>query len=508
MAPMRLVHQLGETWKKMPALARVVVVGAGGLVLAALIVVSVLNSRGPRMQALFTGLDPKDAAEVVARLEKEKVPYKLEAGGSAVLVAARDVHKMRLVLAAEGLPNGGSIGFELMDRTNIGATDFERRVNYLRALQGELARTIMQIDAVEAARVHIVIPEQSLFVSKAQPATAAVMIKIRPLAEIDRGQVRGIANLVSKSVEGLKPEEVTIIDFTGKVLSSDYGIQAADRQAGSFLEVKTNFQKDLERSVQTLLERALGAGNVVARVSADMNFDQTTVTRNLFTPASDGGGLARSVKELQEVFQGTGAQSGGVPGVPSNVPGYSGTTGAGGGNSSYERSETVKNVEINEVREQTVVAPGSVKRLSVAVIVNRDLTAAEKAAIENTIASAVGIDPKRQDTISVTGMQFDTSLVDQLKKEMEQPKTAARDPRFIFAGAGLGAFILVAVAVMSMRRRKKTVEPVAEIQAQPFPEMTADIGPNSRAKEQIEKLVKQNPEGVAQLLKTWLAEQR
>ncbi|MGE5484294.1 MAG: flagellar basal-body MS-ring/collar protein FliF [Ignavibacteriales bacterium] len=507
---MKFVPQLGETWKKMPAVARVVVAGAGGLVLVALIVVAVLNSRGPKMQTLFTGLDPKDAAEVVARLEKEKVEYKLDAGGAAILVSERDVHRMRLMLAAEGLPNGGAVGFELMDRTSIGATDFDRRVNYLRALQGELARTIMQIDGVEAARVHIVLPEQSLFVSNAQPATAAVMIKVRPLAEIDKGQVRGIANLVSKSVEGLKPEEVTIIDYTGKVLSSDYGSQAnADSQAGSFFELKMGFQKELERSVQSLLERALGAGNVVARVNADLNFDQTTVTKSLFTPAADGEGLARSVRELQEVFQGTGEQGGGVPGVPSNVPGYSGASGGGGGSSSYEKSETVKNVEINEVREQTVVAPGSVKRLSVAVIVNRDLTAAETTAIENTIASAVGIDPKRQDTISVTGMQFDTSLVDQLKKEMEQQKAPARDPRLVYVGAGLGAFVLVAVAVMSLRRkRKKAPEPAEAVAATPFPEIDADMGPSSRAKEQIEKLVKQNPEGVAQLLKTWLAEQR
>jgi flagellar M-ring protein FliF len=494
----------------MPAVARAVVGGAGGLVLVALVFLVISNARGPRMAVLFTGLDPRDASQVVARLDKEKVAYRLDSGGTTVLVPERDVHRMRLALAAEGLPSGGTVGFELMDKTNLGATDFDRRVNYVRALQGELARTIMQIDGVEAARVHIVLPEPSIFVSKAQPATAAVMIKVRPLKEIDKSQVRGIANLVAKSVEGLRPEDVTIIDYHGKVLSSEFGGDVANAEAGAYFEVRSGFQRELERSVQTLLERALGPGNVVARVSAEINFDQTTVSKNMFVPAENGEGLAKSVRELQEVFQGTGGVTGGVPGVPSNIPGYPGVD-AGGGSSSYQKTETVRNMELGEIREQTVVAPGSVKRLSVAVIVNRDLTPAEKTAIENTVAAAVGMDPKRQDTITVTGMQFDTSLLDQLKKDMEKPVPSGIDRRLVYAGAGAAALLLVLTAVLSLRGRgrKPARLPVpSEAQAQPAGQVALEMVPTSRAKEHIEKLVRQNPEGVAQLLKTWLAEQR
>ncbi|NPV71232.1 MAG: flagellar M-ring protein FliF [Firmicutes bacterium] len=510
MTPTKILAQVIETWKKMSLAAKAVVSGAGVLVLVGLIVLVATSSRGPRMEPLFTGLDPRDASDMVARLEKDKVPYRLDAGGTAILVAAHDVHRLRLVLAADGLPRGGTVGFELMDKTRIGATDFDRRVNYVRAVQGELTRTITQIDGVEAARVHIVLPEQSLFVSKARPATAAVLVKVRPMMELDKLQVRGIANLVSRSVEGLRPEDVTIVDYKGKVLSSEYGLDqtSADKQAGSFMEVKMAFQKDLERSVQTLLETALGQGNVVARVNADVSFDQTTVSRSLFTPADNNEGIARSIKQLQEVFQGTGGGAGGVPGVPSNVPGYSGAT-VQPGNSSYQRTETTKNVEINEVRENTVVAPGTVKRLSVAVIVNRDLTPAEKGAIENTVAAAVGIDPKRQDTITVTGMLFDTTLVDQLKKDMEKP-AGVKIPKYAYAGAAALALAIVAGTVFVILRRRRALEPQS-IAAEALEAVVAESKeptPASRAKEHIEKLVRQNPEGVAQLLKTWLAEAR
>ena len=505
--PVKILSQIRETWNKLPRGARLAVGSAGVVTVGAVLVLAVLSSRGPAYDPLFTGLDPRDAAEIVSRLDKEKVPYRLEAGGTAILVPSTSVHRMRLLLSSEGLPRGGVVGFELIDQSSrIGATDFDRRLNYVRALQGELARTIMQISGVEAARVHIALPEESLFVTRTRPPTAAVLIKMRPMAELDKSQVKGIINLVARSVEGLKPQDVTLIDYTGRILSYAQDSSNGNAEAGSLLEVRAAFQKELEQSVQSLLERVLGPGNVVARVSAELNLDQTTITRSLFTPVSENEGIVRSIKQLTEVFQGTGTAAGGVPGVPSNVPGYQGAA-AGGQTSSWQKTETTRAMEINETREQTVVAPGTVKRLSVGIIVNRDLTPAEKAAIESTVAAAIGFDPKRQDTITVTGMKFDSSLLDELKKGMEAPPPAV--PRWAYpAAVAVGMVLIASVVIATRRRRKVKREAPVPVKPDAVPEVALEVSKAARTREHIEKLVRQNPEGVAQVLRTWLAEQK
>lgn len=512
---------LKQTWSSLsPAQRRIIPLVALGVLVAVLFWAGSYG-RGPAYATLFAGLDPRDAAEVVAQLERDGTSYRLEQGGTKVLVPEKEVHRVRLALAAGGLPRGGVVGFEIVDQARLGTTDFDRRVNYMRALQGELTRTILQIDGVENARVHLALPEPSLFVEQQKPVTAAVMVKLRPLAELDRSQVRGITHLVSRSVEGLRAENVTIVDFSGRILSSEVGEAGTAGPAGAAtLEVQQGFQYNLERQLQALLETVLGRGNVVCRVNAELNFDQTTIMRSLFEPTGDGSGLARSVQQLEETFEGTAAAGVGAPGTATNVPTYP-TTAGSNGDSSYQRRETTQNFELNQTEEHTVIAPGAVKRLSVAVVVNSELTPAQETAITDTVAAAVGYDPARNDRITVAGMPFDTTLVDELRRDMvrqaEAEEQARRQTRlYTLIAAGVGGVLLLVLLIVALatagRRRPRAAAtgapPGAETPpARTEPELDLDAVTNRRSQGGVVKLARRNPEAVAQLLKTWLAEE-
>jgi flagellar M-ring protein FliF len=485
-------------------------------------------ARTSRYEPLFSKLDSKDAAEIAQKLAQRKIPYKVSEEGGAILVPSTLVHTTRLTLAGEGLPRGGAVGFELMDKLSIGATDFDRRVNYMRALTGELVRTIREIDGVEDARVHIVIPENSYFVSKARPATAAVFLKIRPLTEITRAQIRGIVHLVSRSVEGLRPEDIAVIDLYGRLLTGDTSPDSAsgDRSFVSNLEAQQGFQQELERSLQTLLENVLGPGNVAAKVAAELNFDQKTIDKTIFQPVTEG--VLRSMQELQETFKGQGSAPSGIPGTTSNIPQYQ--TSTQGGSSDYQKREATKNFEINEIKERTVVAAGSVKRLSVAVVVNRELDDAARTMIEKTVAAAIGLDPERKDTVLVSGMSFNTTLADQIKKQMEESQKAqprVEQPLVRNVAIAGGAVLLVVVLVLALRRRpapssglqraRSKVDVAqafaAAASAQAGDEMPPGLPDPEQAKrrrlrEEIERVARHSPENAAQLIRTWLTEDR
>ena len=486
------------------------------MLLMSLVLWAVIFGRGPEYVPLFTQLDPRDAGDIVRLLDDKKVPYRLAEGGTAIMVPASTVHGTRLAVASQGLPRGGVVGFEIIDRTQIGTTDFERRINYLRALQGELTRTIMQVEGVEQARVHIVLPEPSVFVSRARPATAAVFLKLKPYQTLDRSQVKGIVNLVARSVEGLKPEEVTVVDVYGRILSGDTeeaaSAEGSAPSATSLLEIQKGFQKDLERSLQSLLEQVLGPGNVVTRVTAELNFDQKTVEKQLFQPVVDQSGILRSMQELQESFSGTGSAAGGVPGVDSNIT-YQAE--AAGSQTTSEKKEITKNFELNEIKERLVVAPGTVRRLSVAVVVNRELSATEQKAIENTVTSAIGMDTQRRDQITVTGLPFNTSMAEEMKVQLEaERKAAASMRRWYVIGTALGLGVLGVLGLQWSRRRRALREAMMAIQQGKVAvrqvasaEVTPEEEEKRRIREQIEKLAQQKPESVAQLLRTWLTEE-
>lgn len=513
----KLLQRIASVWKELDRTKRqlltiglVALVGAG-------IVWALVARRGPQYEVLFAGLKVKDSAEIVSWLESQKVPYRLEASGSSILVPKDMVYKLRLQLASQGLPRGGSVGFELLDQSKVTTTDFERRTNYLRALQGELARTIEQIEGVEEARVHIALPEESVFISRTKPASAAVFVKLKPGVELSRAQVTGITRLVSKSVQDLPPENVVVVDYSGRVLRGidEEGTATAGSTPSQVLEIKKQFESTLEEGIKSMLERVVGVGNVSVKASAELNLDRATVSRTMFSPVSNQEGIARSIHQLQESFRGSGSVPGGPAGTSSNVPGYQAQ--GSGQQSDYTKTEITRNFEINEVREQVTVAPGAVKRLSVAVLVNRELDATQSRALESLVAAAIGFDAARNDQITVVGMPFDTSLTDMLK-QMEQAKqeTKARYPAWLVAAVGGAALLVVLGVVFAVSRKRRKAARMADllesipttaqapaVSPQPPPESETE-----RIRKEIEEIARTSPETVAQLIRTWLSEER
>jgi len=491
---------------------RVVIAGGCVALVAAVALVLFVGGNGRGYVPLYTGLEPADAGEIVEALEEEGVDYRLPSEGT-VLVPAAEVHRVRLQLASSGLPRGGVVGFEIMDSPRIGSTDFERRVNYLRALQGELSRTISELTEVERARVHIVVPEESVFVSERRPATAAVLVKLRPMAELDPGQVRGIVHMTAHSVEGLSPDNVTVVDVHGRILSSGAGngsepVDAAIAQ----LDARRDFEKRIEESLTGLLSRVFGPGNVVTRVSAELNFDTRIVDKNLFQPVGSDEGLVRSVQELEEVFHGEGGTAGGVPGVDSNVPGYQAlqdTT-----SSDYERREVTRNIELNELTEHVTIAPGTVDRLSVAVLINRErLTPKERSAVEDVVASAIGLDPERSDQFTVTAVKFDTTMVEEIRTAMEADAAAESAARrrslYTYAGAAVAAVVLLVVGAGRLRAAGERMRIARQHRAayEDEQELSQEDRRRRKLRKDIEDLTRERPETVAVLMRTWLAEE-
>ena len=233
------------------------------------------------------------------------------------------MHEARLSLATEGLPRGNK-GFEIFDDSKLGVTEFQNKVNYLQALQGELTRTIEQIAAVEKARVHIVLPEDSLYKKNEKPATASIMLKLRPNMELNKKEIKGIVNLASRSIQGLLPENITVVDETGRILNDpdDDEENNVSQQTMTQLDMTRKVQERMQRDVQSTLDQALGEGHSYVRVNVELDFDQRQTDKQTYTPVVDDSGIIRSEQTINESYSGTSTSPGGPAGTQSNVPGY------------------------------------------------------------------------------------------------------------------------------------------------------------------------------------------
>lgn len=463
---------------------------------------------------LFTGLDAKDAGEVAAKLKEEKIPYEIGNDGTAIMVSSKDVYKIRLDLATQGLPRGNK-GFEIFDQNKFGTTEFQNKIYYLQAIQGELTKTIEQMAEVEKARVHIVLPEDSLYKKNEKPATTSIMLKLKPSAQLNPGQVKGIVNLVAHSVQGLKPENITIVDDNAHVLNDPEDAGNSSGVSLSQLEMTKKVQDDLQKNLQSMLEQVLGSGKVAARVNVELNFDQRTVDRNTFEPVVDDQGIVRSSQDTNETYRGTAGQPGGVPGTTTNIPGY--VTNSNNTQSNYEKKEAVRNYEINETKEKTVASPGSIRRLTVAVLVDGTVTNAQQDSIMKTVASATGLNSARGDVISVESIPFSTELSDKQKQEEADLEAAQRNAMIIKVALGVLAVAALFFAVRTIMRRRQAERDLEMAAMNPLPievedepdeeTLTEQEIARNKAREAIEGFAKSQPEDVAQLLKTWLAEE-
>lgn len=364
---------------------------------------------GNNYRLLYRGLDHEQMAKVVDALDAERIPYRLDSGGTAVLVPAPKVYEARIRVASKGLPNGGGIGFEIFDQPDFGVTDFVRRVNFQRALQGELGRSIEQLTPVERARVQLAIPEQSPFVGDSERrASASVILRLSGGHSLEPQQVQGIIHLVASSVEALAPERVSVVDDRGRLLS-------AEVEGGALVTARSRqerVEKELGQRIQSILEPTLGVGRVVARVSADMDWTQTETTEESFDPKTQ---IERSEQRSEETSNELGAGSGGIAGAQANLPGGpgagSGTTGA----NNTRTTETI-NYEISKTVSRSVSDAGKIQRLSIAVLVDGKIggeagefspwSETELKQFEDLARQAVGFSEDRGDEIVISTAPF------------------------------------------------------------------------------------------------------
>ncbi|PKM79131.1 MAG: flagellar M-ring protein FliF [Firmicutes bacterium HGW-Firmicutes-13] len=465
---------------------------------------------------LFTGLEPGEAGKIVSSLKDRNVPYKITNEGTGILVPKNDVYELRLDFASEGLLYASGSGFELFDQTRLGATDFERRLNFQRALQEELRRTICQIGEVEQARIHLVMPEPTVFIEEAGTPTAAVFLKLKPLKRLEKQQVRAIVNLVAGSVENLLPEGVTVIDSEGNVISDELGPMdpswVGSELALKHLEIKKTYEKELENRIQKTLEKVYGPGKVVAMVSAELDFDAQESTSVTYGTEA----VPRSHIILEESYSGSGSPPGEV-GIDSNVPGY--LSYYSSGNMEYERREESIQNEINEIVQREIKAPGKVERISTAVIVDNSATGFVKLAegrppeeeISVLVSTAIGLDPERGDTINVQMMSFNTELTNKAAALMqEMAEESARDrllQRYVLGG--LFALVFLSGTIIVFKRRKRAggyiMEEEVEVGVKEI--VTDEIKPESKVNKthkKVKNLAENNPEEVVQLIRTWM----
>jgi len=503
-------------WGGISKRQRILIIAAAAAVMISLILL-VLWASKPQYAPLFSRLDPQDAGAIVEKLDEMKIPYQLQDNGSTIVVPSSVVHKTRLELANSGFPKNGVVGFELFDQTKFGSTEFEQKISYIRALNGELSRTIIQVGGVESARVQIVVPESKLYVDEQQDATASVLLKLKPATKLEPEQVRGIVHLVASSVEGLKPENVTVVDTSGEILSTDIEDEKnPNKLTGNQLEVQKNFEKETEKSIQTMLEKILGPGKAVTRVTAELDFDHREIQSETYTPVIDGEGIIRSRQQSNESYEGSGSGPQGVPGTTSNIPQYQAAT--QGGNSQYNRKEVTENYEINKTAEHRTVASGSVKKLSVAVVVDAKLSAVQRNSLQQAIATAVGLDFDRGDKVTVETFSFDRSIADAMEKQMNEEEKREKQKMLIWAAIGLLALLIAGYSLQKVvqqhRRRREELEldlpqiqDVVSIKDLEKLELSPEEQAKAQLREELEKLAKNNPADVAALLKAWLSEE-
>lgn len=410
------LKKLLEPFMALPPAKRWLVGGVVALSFAAFAALIIVANRTD-YRPLFANLTTEDAGEIVKKLKEQKVPYRLSADGKAILVPVDKVYDLRLTLASEGLPQGGGVGYEIFDRKNFGMTEFVQKLNYQRALQGELSRTISQLAGVESARVHLVIPEKSLFKESEKPATASIVLKLKGGKTLRESDVQGVVHLVASSIEGLDPEHVTILDGKGKVLSRSGPQDVASKMSSTMQETQRNFEKGTEERLQSLLDKVVGSGKSVARVSATFNFKQVERLEERYDPEA---AAVRSEQRSEE--KSSSSSMTGIPGVQTNLgrnqPAAAATP---SGNS---KSDETLNYEVSRSTSRTIEPVGALSKVSVAILVDGKYEAIagkdgkpgkakytprtpdELQKIEALVKSAVGFNTDRGDQVTVANIPF------------------------------------------------------------------------------------------------------
>lgn len=461
--------------------------------------------------SLFTSLQTDAAGRIVEELKAQNISYQLADGGQTIKVPAEQVYDLRLNLASKGVISEGGYGFELFDESDIGATDFERNINYQRALQEELRRTICQLDAVKQARVHLVLPERSAFINNDRKAQASIVLELQPMIKLDNEQVKGIAELVTGSVSGLNLEDVRIIDTAGHVLSDNIKQETGSNLELSQLELKRSFENDLEKRVQQMLDRIYGPDRAVVMITADLDFNQKQVERVVF-----GKPGAISSEQISQKSSG-----GSLNTLPVGDADRDETLVESDSAFGVTDMTSTKNYELDKVSEKEVYAPGRVMSLSTAVAINGDLPADAETLITNTVSAAIGFNTQRGDTINVLSTQFDQSEMAAIQAELEQVTAQEQEQQklenYVTWGLkALGLLIALILGILFIRALRSLFKPSPDLvvdqpasvrhleeQLQQAAMAAAAVSDD----DEIRKITKQQPDVAAQIINNWLVDE-
>ena len=519
--------------------------GLAALVAVGVVAAAFFASSAPEYRVLFSNLGDKDAGAIVAQLSQMNVPYRYTEGGGAILVPADKVHDARLKLATQGLPKGSIAGFEVMDNSKFGITQFQERVNYQRALEGELTRSIQGLSAVQDARVHLALPNQNGFFREQQKPSASVIVDLHPGRMLDRAQIAGIVHLVASSVPELTPESVSVLDDSGKLLSQspDGSNSPVDLQQ---LMYQQQLEKQYVQRILDILEPVVGKGNVKAQVTADLDFSQTQSTSELHAP--NQGEQASSAVRSQQLLESTGAPKDlpptGVPGATTNQPPQAAAAPINGQAQPLRtaeeqqrallqipgsKREVVTNYEVDKTVRVTRSSTGNIRRMTAAVVVNylpgqpaepggavtpQPMTEQQQAQMLALVRETIGFNPERGDSVNLMNTPFQQEL--RLASDLpvwQQPETIALVKTIGWpVGFVLGALILmfgVVRPLMKSRRKKEMQQQLdlleaEELERPALPQKPGELPAEQLRLEQARALAKQNPIAVANIVKTWV----
>lgn len=490
--------------KNMP-LNKKLALGGVGVIVLAIILTLVLWLPKQDYQILYSNLSAEDAGNVINKLKEKKIPYQVK--DNAIYVPSDKVHELRLELASQGIPSGGGVGFEIFDKTSIGLTEFSQRVNYIRALQGELQRTIKQLQEVDQVRVHIAIPEKTIFTEKEDHPTASVVLKLKPGRNLTKEQVSSVVHFVSSSVEGLSPQYVTVIDQYGNLLSAPK--DPTQLVEATQIEYRRNIEKTYEKNIQSMLENIVGKGKAIVRVSADIDFSKVERLEEKYDPDTIA---IRSEQRTQEKTM--APQPGGIPGVLSNQPGQQQPTTVQ--NVQSQRQQESINYEVSKTISKILQSTGQIKKISVAVLIDgiyreekgkKIYTPRNEEEIkkyQELVQASIGYNQERGDHVIVESIPFE--VVQEEKAGIDYMSIIKTILKYIIPLIIIVLLIIFVVKPIIELLKKPVEGKIAKKEIVISDETGSSLFKEREIREEIRQMAKNNPKQVIAILREWIAE--